>query len=421
MMSLYTFLLYLYRALLKGATLFVPKAQLLWEGQKRSQKDLDQWLSTLPSKRNLIWMHCASLGEFEQGRPVLERIQQEYPSVFILLSFYSPSGFEVRKSTPLAHQVVYLTPDFPANVNAWVSKIAPDFFITVKYEVWPNLFYALNRAGVPIFMLSAIFRKDHRYFGWMSFFWRPVLRNVSHFFVQNTISGEMLDRMGITSHTLIGDTRYDRVFALSKNTVLPEVYEHWIGDTPVIILGSSYSTEESIVKFIWNDWKGRFKLIIAPHHIDDENISRIMMEWEGDIFLATDLKGNKSIDMRKGVMLLNTMGELGGLYSKGILAVVGGGWEGGIHNTLEPAAHGLAVVWGPKDHGFEEAKRLSDEGGGNRFGAPQQLKDWLSVHLGDHAVLRKMGQSAQRHVQSNTGATEQFMKFFRPLLDEKKN
>jgi len=421
MITLYTALLHVYRFLLRVASLFVPKAKLLLEGQRRSEEELNQWLTTLPRERKLVWMHCASLGEFEQGRPVLERIQQEYPSMLILLSFYSPSGYEVRKSTPLAHQVVYLTPDFPKNVRAWVGKIAPDFFITVKYEVWPNLFSALNRAVVPIFMLSAIFRKDHRYFGGMSFFWKPVLRNVSHFFVQNVTSCEMLDGLGINAHTLIGDTRYDRVFALSQNTALPEVYEHWIGHTPVLILGSSYSMEESIVKFIWNDWKGRFKLIIAPHHIDEDNIARIMMEWEGDIFLATDLKANKSIDMRKSVMLLNTMGELGGLYSKGTLAVVGGGWEGGIHNTLEPAAHGLAVLWGPRDQTFEEAKSLSSTGGGKRFSSPQELKDWLSIYLGEHDTLKKMGQLAQQEVKNNVGATERFMMYLRPFLQDKKN
>jgi 3-deoxy-D-manno-octulosonic-acid transferase len=336
----------------------------------------------------------------------------------IVLTFYSPSGYEVRKNTPLADLVMYLGPDKPHVMSKWVSALKPSLFITVKYEVWPNLFLALYREKVPIYMLSAIFRKNHRYFGRFSHFWIPILQKVTHFYVQNELSATMLKKSGIDQVSVIGDTRYDRVISIARQAQIAEEYKQWIGNKPVLIIGSSYAAEESVFRTTKRMWRDRYKLIIAPHHIDEDNIQQILLEWAGDISLATELKTSRAIDITRPVLLLNTMGELGSVYSQGILAVIGGGWGKGIHNTLEPAAHGLAVVWGPEDGKFDEAGALLKAGGAKRFKSPNEMRKWLMEILERPDDLKKMGQIAREHVVSQVGATNRFIEMIAEQLRE---
>jgi 3-deoxy-D-manno-octulosonic-acid transferase len=416
MIAIYTFFLFLYRCILQIASFVVPKAKRLLVGQKQSDEALRHWLRGLNEQREIIWMHCASLGEFEQGRPVLEAIRQNYPDRQILLSFYSPSGFEVRKNTPLADLVVYLPPDYPGKMRQWVDLINPTLFIVVKYELWPNLFLALKDKEVCVFLISGIFREGHRYFGWASFFWKPVLQVVQHYYVQNELSKTLLHRIGIDQVTVSGDTRYDRVAAVAQQPKVDERYLEWQGDLPVVVLGSSYPEEESVMSALRSEWKGRYKWIVAPHHIDEDRIQSLLLEWEEEIVLASDIKAGKYADPRKSVLLLNTMGELGGVYSMGRLAIVGGGWGKGIHNTLEPAAHGLAVLWGPADGHFDEAKALIAAGAGRRCETLEALKKATTALLEDPKRMLEMGQSAQNHVLSNTGATAVFMEAVQRFL-----
>lgn len=421
MIRLYTFVFFIYRCLLRSAALFVPKAKLLISGQKASEINLNQWLKGLGANRKIVWMHCASLGEFEQGRPVLEAIQRDYPEVKILLSFYSPSGFEVRKDTPLADLVVYLPPDYPAKMRQWVQMVKPALFIVVKYELWPHLFRSLQANQVPVYLLSGIFKSGHRYFGWASVFWKPILKAVTHYFVQNELSKTLLAGLGISSVTVSGDTRYDRVVAIAKAPQVDERYKEWKASMPLIILGSSYPEEESVLASLRSEWKGKYKLVIAPHNIDEDRVDQLLLEWEDEMVLASEIKLGKYADPRKSVLLLNTMGELGGIYSMGDMAVVGGGWGRGIHNTLEPAAHGLAVLWGPADQGFDEAKALVLAQAGCRLETLDALKQELVSLWQDPEGIREMGQRAQQHVFSNTGATAVFMEKMRQVLKRQKN
>ncbi len=416
MIAIYTCLLFLYRCLLQLASIIVPKAKLLLEGQRQSDTALSQWLGSLEEQREIIWMHCASLGEFEQGRPVLEALRKNFPKHHLLLSFYSPSGFEVRKNTPLADLVVYLPPDYPNKMKQWVQWIDPKLFIVVKYELWPNLFLALKEREVCVYLISGIFREGHRYFGWASFFWKPVLQAVRHYFVQNERSKTLLNRVGITQVTVNGDTRYDRVAAIAQQPQVDERYREWKGELPVVILGSSYSEEESVMTALRSEWKGKCKWIVAPHHIDDDRIQSLLLEWEEDVVLASDIKAGKYIDPRKSVLLLNTMGELGGVYALGSLAIVGGGWGKGIHNTLEPAAHGLGVLWGAADDHFDEAKALVAAGAGIRCETLDMMRKEILELLGDSSRMSQMGQHAQNHVLSNTGATAVLIEEMREVL-----
>lgn len=408
-MRLYNCLFFIYHCLLRGASYVVPRAKQLIEGQQWSEKEIARWVTQRKMGQKLVWMHCASLGEFEQGRPVLEKLRSDFSEVLILLSFYSPSGFEVRKNTPLADLVVYLGPDKPKTMEHWVGLVSPTLFITVKYEVWPNLFTELEKQRVPIYLLSAIFRAQHRYFGRFRRFWTPILSKVTLFFVQNEHSKQLLNSVGIDQVMVIGDTRYDRVHTIAQNNKVLEEYEQWIGKKPVIILGSSYTVEESILRAIKREWRDHYKLIIAPHHIDEDNVQQILLEWSGDISLASELKTSRAIDVTRPVLLLNTMGELGSLYAKGSLAIIGGGWGKGIHNTLEPAAHGLAVIWGPKDDKFEEASKLVESGGGMRFSRPVEMQRWLLRVLQSPDELKTMGNRARNHVRLHLGATDHFM------------
>jgi 3-deoxy-D-manno-octulosonic-acid transferase len=416
MMGLYTLGLGCYRILLRLAALFVPKAQLLITGQRKSELKLKERKQVLHSSSQRIWMHCASLGEFEQGRPVLEKLKKDYPAVFIVLTFYSPSGFEIRKDTPLADLVLYLPPDYPSITRQWVKEIAPTVFISVKYEIWPNLFRSLKKEHVPILMLSAIFREDHRYFGMFSFFWKPILHCVSYFGVQNQTSLDRLTAMGVARAERIGDTRYDRVWSLAQQAKVAEEYVHWLLGRKALIIGSSYEREERVMWATRAHWQKDFVLIIAPHHIDERNVDRLKKMWGQEMVLATELKTSNSCGEGKSVLLLNTMGELGGLYSLGTLALVGGGWGKGIHNTLEPAAHGLAVIWGPEDQNFDEARGLIAAGGGARFQTEDDMSEWIIRHLEEAEYWKKMGQNARNHVIGSIGATDRFMEVLKSFL-----
>ena len=397
-----------YQILLGLAALFSLKAAQLFKGQKNSIGLMREWRAQNPDAK-VFWIHAASLGEFEQGRPVIEEFKALYPTASVVLTFYSPSGYEVRKNYAGADLILYLPVDTTKAMSRFIKEMRPSMVTIVKYEVWPNMLRILNESEIPVILFSAIFRPQHRFFsGLLKGYWSGVLLRIGDFHVQDEASGKLLSGIGIDQWTVSGDTRYDRVWKVAQEAALKTEFANWKGQSRVVVLGSSYEEEETLIQSLvlkYND----IKWVIAPHHIDEHRILSIEQRFLGETIRATEMLQHGS-GLEKRVLILNTMGDLGGLYRLGEMAVVGGGWGKGIHNILEPAAHGCAVLWGPNDGRFMEAKLMVEREGGVRVEgveqAKRQLEDWL-----EHAEKgEEVGKNARELVRRGAGATDKVLK-----------
>jgi 3-deoxy-D-manno-octulosonic-acid transferase len=397
-----------YQILLGLASLFSLKAAQLFKGQLQSVAMMKEWRVQNPDAQ-VFWIHAASLGEFEQGRPVIEEFKARYPTAKVVLTFYSPSGYEVRKNYSGADLILYLPVDTSRAMSSFIKAMRPSTVAIVKYEVWPNMLRILQGRGIPIVLFSAIFRPKHRFFsGLLKGYWKGVLQRIEFIHVQNESSGLLLSGIGIDQWTVSGDTRYDRVWKVAQEAVLKTEFANWKGKSRVVVLGSSYEEEETMIQSLvlkYND----VKWVIAPHHIEEHRIASIEQRFLGETVRATEmLQTGKGLEKR--VLILNTMGDLGGLYRLGEMAVVGGGWGKGIHNILEPAAHGCAVLWGPNDGRFMEAELMAEHGGGSRVEdmeqAKRQLEDWI-----EHTEKgEEVGKNARDLVRRGAGAMDKVLK-----------
>ena len=399
------FVLKCYQFLLRCLSPFVPRAKLLVKGQDESFGKLKVWRTQHPNDE-VLWMHAASLGEFEQGRPVMEGFKRQFPYAKIVLTFYSPSGYEVRKNYSGADLIFYLPLDTPFEMHRWVRCLRPTLLTLVKYEVWPNMLLALKKSEIPVVMISGIFRKEQRFFsGLLKGYWSKVLRRIDYFHLQDEASSMLLKGIGVHALEVSGDTRYDRVWEVAQNAKVIDRYISWKGQSLVVVLGSSYITEEEAIAEMVEMANG-VKWVIAPHHIDEANVARIEKMFAGKNQRATDSGELKDLP----VLILNTMGDLGGLYKLGEVAIVGGGWGKGIHNVLEPAAHGCAVVWGPRAEKFLEAKLLMERGGGVQVKSQGELVKQLREWIGHTEKLNQVRQSAKEMVLSQIGAEVKVLK-----------
>ncbi|MBM3429238.1 MAG: 3-deoxy-D-manno-octulosonic acid transferase, partial [Bacteroidetes bacterium] len=373
-------------------------------GQRAAIPQVSAWRKANPDAQ-VLWMHVASLGEFEQGRPVLERFKSQFPEAKVVLTFYSPSGYEVRKNYTGADLITYLPLDTPQIMETWCSILQPQLMALVKYEVWPNMLHALGKNQIPVVMLSAKFYGEQRFFGLMRNFWKGILNEVTFFHVQDQTSEELLRGLGMAAIAVSGDTRYDRVVEVAARAQVAERYLQWKSHQMVVIFGSSYAFEEEAVAGIIGEYP-QVKWVIAPHHIDEMNIQRIEKLYPGRTQRATE----EIIKNETQVLLLNTMGDLGGLYQLGEIAVVGGGWGKGIHNILEPAAHGCAVLWGPKAEKFTEAQLLDSVGGGLQVQSAEELRQQLDRLIRQEGKRRAMGEMAAETVRKESGASVKVLK-----------
>jgi 3-deoxy-D-manno-octulosonic-acid transferase len=407
-----------YQMLLGLASMFSVKAAQLFKGQLQSIALMKEWRMQNPDAK-VFWIHAASLGEFEQGRPVIEEFKERYPTAKVVLTFYSPSGYEVRKNYSGADLILYLPVDTTKAMYRFIKAMRPSIVAIVKYEVWPNMLRILQESGIPVILFSAIFRPQHRFFsGLLKGYWKGVLQRIEFIHVQDEASGLLLSGIGIDQWTVSGDTRYDRVWKVAQEAVLKIEFANWKGKSRVVVLGSSYEEEETMIEFLvlkYND----VKWVIAPHHIDEHRIASIEQRFLGETVRATEML-QTGVGLDKRVLILNTMGDLGGLYRLGEMAVVGGGWGKGIHNILEPAAHGCAVLWGPNDGRFMEAKLMAEHGGGSRVEdmgkAKQQLEDWI----GQAMQAEEVGRNARDLVKAGTGATDKVLKTIEEKWEGKK-
>lgn len=358
MIILYRLFLWLYRFAIHVASLFNGKAKLWIDGRSGLLEKLEQ---TLPAGELRLWMHCASLGEFEQGRPVLEALRQQYPHYKIVLTFFSPSGYEIRKSYEGADYIFYLPMDGPDHARRFVAAVQPKLVLFVKYEFWHYYLQELEAQQISTMLISAAFRKDQAFFKWYGGFFRNMLCCFTHILVQDVPSKQLLESLRLPFVAVTGDTRYDRVAQIARSArILPEI-EAFRGDSPLMIGGSTWPGDEQILKTLLPALPETWKLILAPHEIDEAHLSSISGLFGDAAVLYSDWKAAPVAGKR--VLVIDNIGMLSSLYRYGAIAFVGGGYnKGGIHNVLEPAVFGLPVMIGPVYEKFVEAVALVQAG-----------------------------------------------------------
>jgi 3-deoxy-D-manno-octulosonic-acid transferase len=388
--------------LLKVVAVFNKKFKLFVEGRKNVFKQLEAQIS---QNDRIIWFHCASLGEFEQGRPIIERAKSQYPSYKILLTFFSPSGFEGRKNYAFADVIKYLPLDTKSNAKKFVEKINPEIVIFVKYEFWPNILRELKNKNIKTILVSGIFREDQSFFKWYGSWMRNSLKTFNHFFVQNATSKELLNDIGFNNITISGDTRFDRVSEITKQNNQIEEIEKFIDNKYTLVAGSTWpKDEELLVEYINNQTSDKEKFIIAPHNINPKEINELKSSITKNTLLFSDKK-NQSINDAQ-VLIIDTIGILTKIYSYANVAYVGGGFGSGIHNILEPATFGIPIIIGPNYQKFNEAIELINLGAC----LPIQNSTELNTHLNTlfhHKDNRELkGKSAKDYILNNVGATK---------------
>ena len=397
--------------LLKIAALFSSKMKLFVHGRKETFTLLENSISKNDS---VIWMHAASLGEFEQGLPIIERLKREYPSYKILVTFFSPSGFEVKKNTSAADVVTYLPIDTNQNAKKFISQVNPKLVIFVKYEIWPNYLFELQANKIPVLLVSAIFKKNHIYFKLYGSYLRKALATFTHIFVQNEYSKKLLESIQIKNTTISGDTRLDRVSEILERDNSLSFMEKFKKDRSCFVAGSTWPEDEAILINHINHAKKNLKFVIAPHTIKTDKI----LGLAGAITKKTALYSK--IDERTigdyEVLIIDTIGMLTKIYSYAEMAYVGGGFSTGLHNTLEPAVFGIPVLIGPNYSGFKEAEDLVELKGLLPIKDQWSFDEQVKKLLDSQEFLQRTGEINADYIFKNKGASVQIVDYAHKLL-----
>jgi|WetSurMetagenome_2_1015567.scaffolds.fasta_scaffold00043_39 3-deoxy-D-manno-octulosonic-acid transferase len=399
MQLIYNLAIFFYKAIARLISSFNPKAKLWIKGQDECFEILDR---KIVRNERYIWIHCASLGEFEQGRPVIEAIKKEKPWFRIVLTFFSPSGYEIRRNWTVADIICYLPADTPANARKFIRLVNPEKVIFVKYEFWSNYISELYRKGIPLFLISGIFRQRQHFFRWYGGFFRKMLWKFSKIYVQDETSQELLRSIGIENFAAAGDTRFDRVLQIASEAKKIDRIEAFRGDEKILLAGSSWKPDEEIIARYINSFPGKMKWIFAPHEVDSENIARIEK-----LFTVSSVRYSAFNENNKDarVMIIDNIGMLSSAYRYAYIAEVGGGFGKGIHNVLEPACWGIPVLFGPEHLKFREAVDLIGNGGAVSFRNYSEFESILDLWLSDEELYKKAAFSAGLYVNKNSGAT----------------
>jgi len=399
MLWIYNIGIGLYGLLLKIVALFNPKAKLFVDGRKNIWEQIE---TKVNPKDNPIWFHFASLGEFEQGRPVLESLKAKNNDQKIIVTFFSPSGYEIRKNYALAN-VFYLPLDTTSNAKKFITLVNPKIAIFTKYEFWFHYFNALYKNQIPLYLISGIFRPNQSFFKWHGGFYRNILKCVNHFFVQNEESVLLLKSIGINKVNLSGDTRFDRVYENAQQPKKLKLIEQFCDTSKIFIAGSTWLPDEKLLVSLikkYPDWK----LIIAPHEIGQSHIQEIERLFPKAVKFS-NLQPS-TFKLQPSILIIDNIGMLSSLYQYAKMAYIGGGFGVGIHNTLEAAAFGLPVIFGPKFDKFQEAKDLIT------IGAAKSIAnaDELITAFADFKTNEKASAAARSYVEQKKGATEMIIK-----------
>ena len=399
------------------ASLFNEKVRKMWRGEREAFKILKQ---KVDSNAKYIWFHAASLGEFEQGRPLMERIRKDYPQYKILLTFYSPSGYEVRKNYEGADIICYMPVDTRLNAIRFLRLVRPVMAFFIKYEFWSNFLHILKYRNIPTYSVSSIFREDQVFFKWYGRSYAGVLKCFTRFFVQNEESKRLLEGIGITAVDVVGDTRFDRVLQIkeaAKHLPICEAFRTGVAssqsadvphhDFKVFVAGSSWPPDENIFIPFFNEHKD-WRLLIAPHVIAEEHLKLILSLIKGKkVVRYTQTTPEEAADA--DVLIIDCFGLLSSMYNYGDVAYIGGGFGVGIHNTLEAAVWNMPVIFGPNNKKFQEAQGLLKSGGGFEINTYEDFSGLMGSLMNDETFLKQAGDKAGAFVAHLAGATDKVL------------
>ena len=406
---LYTAAIQLYALTVSAVAPFHKKARLMRAGQAQTTAILRE---KMDRKAKYIWFHASSLGEFEQGRPMIEQIRKVHPEYKILLTFFSPSGYEVRKNYAGADVVCYLPFDTPGRVEQFLDLAHPSMAIFIKYEFWGNYLHTLQRRGIPVYIISAIFRREQLFFQWFGKPYRKMLDCFNHLFVQDDKSKTLLAEYGIHNVTVAGDTRFDRVIDVYHQAKQIPVVERFIegteGKSPLVFVAGSSWPEDEAIFIPYFERHPEMKLIIAPHEIHEGHLKSIEARLHRPAIRLSQATEQKVAD--KDCLIVDSFGFLSSLYRYGQIAYIGGGFGAGIHNTLEAAVYGIPVLFGPRFQKFKEAKDLIAEGGAFTFDREAAFEARMNKLLTSSDQLQQASRSAGQFVHSHGGATTTILK-----------
>ncbi len=418
---MYNLIIYIYQLGVIIASLFNEKVRKMWRGEREAIRILKE---KVDPNAQYVWFHAASLGEFEQGRPLMEQLRQDHPEYKILLTFFSPSGYEVRKNYAGADIICYLPLDTITNARRFLRTIRPVMAFFIKYEFWYNYLHILKHRGVPVYSVSSIFRPGQIFFRWYGRQYSHVLKCFTHFFVQNEISKELLGTIGITNVSIVGDTRFDRVLqikAAAKQLPIVEAFlsqpksgaaESGSAEAPkVFVAGSSWPPDEDIFIPFFNEHRN-WKLIIAPHVIGEEHLKQIESKLAGRKvarYSSLEDPGNPEIPDNLEVLIIDCFGLLSSIYHYADVTYVGGGFGVGIHNTLEAAVWDVPVIFGPNNERFQEAQGLKACGGGYEITGADDFRRIMQRFIDTPQTITEAGRQSGAFVQQMTGATKKVL------------
>ncbi len=399
------------------ASLFNEKVRKMWRGEREAFKILKQ---KVDPNAKYIWFHAASLGEFEQGRPLMERIRKDYPQYKILLTFYSPSGYEVRKNYEGADIICYMPVDTRLNAIRFLRLVRPVMAFFIKYEFWSNFLHILKHRNIPTYSVSSIFREDQVFFKWYGRNYAGVLKCFTRFFVQNEESKRLLEGIGITAVDVVGDTRFDRVLQIkeaAKQLPICEAFRTGVAssqsadvphhDFKVFVAGSSWPPDENIFIPFFNEHKD-WRLLIAPHVIAEEHLKLILSLIKGKkVVRYTQTTPEEAAEA--DVLIIDCFGLLSSMYNYGDVAYIGGGFGVGIHNTLEAAVWNMPVIFGPNNKKFQEAQGLLKSGGGFEINTYEDFSGLMTSLMTDETFLKQAGDKAGAFVAHLAGATDKVL------------
>lgn len=399
---MYSLAIYLFAIGCHIASLFNRKVRTMMRGQHTTWKQLRR----LQGEDRYVWFHAASLGEFEQGRPLMERLRELHPEKKILLTFFSPSGYEVRKNYVGADVVCYLPLDTPLNARRFVRMARPEAAYFIKYEFWRNYIEALHREGIPSYSVSSIFRPEQIFFQWYGRSYANVLRRMTHLYVQNETSRSLLSTIGVKEVTVVGDTRFDRVIDIQRAAKPLPLVERFAGCNRVLVAGSSWAPDEDILIDYFNSHPS-LKLVLAPHVVSEDHIKQILSKLRRPTvrYSSATLKSAAEADC----LIIDCYGLLSSIYRYATVAYIGGGFGVGIHNVPEAAVYGVPVVFGPNNQKFREAQALLHQGGAFEIKTTGDFNTLMDRFLSDKEALQQAGRAAGNYIKENAGATQRII------------
>lgn len=403
MVLLYNISIQAYTVLVRIASPFNKKAKYWVEGRRNIFNRIEQ---SLNENENIAWFHASSLGEFEQGRPVMEAFKLKYPNYKILLTFFSPSGYEVRKNYEGADYIFYLPVDSKRNALKFIKTVKPKVVFFVKYEFWFHYLNQLNKSKIPTYIFSSIFREKQLFFRWYGVWYRKMLAFFTKIFVQDLNSKQLLDKVNISNVEIGGDTRFDRVYALAKNAKPIKLIEEFAKDNFIVIAGSTWERDEEIIAEYAHK-NQNIKWIIAPHEIHSAHIEKIVKIFKTPLLKLSEATIESVVDAK--VLVVDSIGVLSSLYRYGNIAYIGGGFGKGIHNTLEAATYGMPVIFGPNYNRFREACDLIELSSGFSVSNYNEFELTIVKLINNDLLREESGKSALNYVNKMRGGTEKII------------